>query len=84
MQLALNYEIIDLRLVVQDVKDILGQERGSANSRPPASLMNALERMKTTLLGLQILIAYELTTLMGDGDFMGLDRSMWIRSKRQI
>ena len=79
--LALNNEVIDLQIVVEDVDDLLRQHKQIALGHT-RSLYQALERSKETLLRLESLISYELTTTKGREP--RLDRSVWVRKEHDI
>ena len=78
--LALNNEISDLHLVLDDVNDLL---LASTSFVPPESLDSALERVKTTLLQLEQFVAYELTTYDSDGSAR-VDKSTLFRKEQRL
>ena len=80
--LALNNEVVDLQIVVQDVDDLLRQHSEITETAPISSVYRALERSKETPLALDSLIAYELTTAIGTG--LRLDRSLWLRKETEV
>ena len=87
--LELNNEVTDLQYVVQDVNDLLrhqaqtaGEDRGPLSSH--ASLTSALEHVKETLLALESLVAYELTTVDSRNGRTKLDRIRWLRVEPQV
>ena len=59
--LALNQEILDLQLVIDDIEDVLRY----LSIPPPRTLENALQRVKSTVLQLDKFVAYELTAYVG-------------------
>ena len=78
--LALNNEVSDLHLVVDDANDLL---LTSTSSTPPKSLGNALDHVKSTLLQLEKLVAYELTTFDCAGS-PRVDKSTFFRQERRL
>lgn len=87
--LALNNEVSDLRYVVHDLNDLLQQQDQVAyeNRRPlpgHASLSSALEHVKETLLALESLIAYELTTVDSTNGHTKIDWSSWLRAEPKV
>ena len=80
--LALKNEVVDLQIVVQDVDDLLRQHSGITETAPIRSVCRALEQSKETLLVLDSLTAYELTTAIGTG--LRLDRSVWLRKETEV
>ena len=81
---ALNNEVVDLQIVVQDVSDLLHQHSQISQDAPIKSVCFALDKSKRTLLELESLIAYELTTTTGKDDELRLDRSAWVRLEPKI
>jgi hypothetical protein len=79
--LALNNEVVDLQIVIEDVDDLLRQHEEIALG-PTRSLCQALERSKETLSRLESLIFYELT--MTKGGELRLDRSVWLRKEHDV
>ncbi|KAG8531898.1 uncharacterized protein KY384_003534 [Bacidia gigantensis] len=81
--LALNNEISDLQLVVSDVHDILRtvEEHQIA---PLKSTVNALERVKSTLLGLEKFVVYGLTTVSKDDSFQKVDKIAWAQLEHRF
>lgn len=78
--LALNNEISDLHLVIDDVNDLL---LASTFTIPPKSLGSALERVKSTLLQLEKFVAYELTTFDSAGSAR-VDKSTFFRKEHRL
>ena len=81
---ALNNEVVDLQIVVQDVSDLLHQHSQISQDAPIKSVCFALDKSKRTLLELESLIAYELTTTTGKDNALRLDRSAWFRLEPEI
>ena len=77
--LALNNEVVDLRNAVQVVSNLFDQHSEITQAAPVSSICFALEKAKRTLLKLESLIAYELTTTTGKDNRLRLDRSAWFR-----
>lgn len=87
--LALNNEISDLRFVIHDLNDLLWQHDQVAHeNRGPlpghASLSSALKHVKETLLALESLIAYELTTVDSTNGHIKMDWSSWLRAEPKV
>ena len=78
--LALNNEISDLHLVIDDVNDLL---LASTFNIPPKSLGSALERVKSTLLQLEKFVAHELTTFDSAGSAR-IDKSTFFRKEHRL
>lgn len=81
---ALNNEVVDLQIVVQDVSDLLHQHSQISQDAPIKSVCFALDKSKRTLLELESLIAYELTTTTGKDNELRLDRSAWFRLEPKV
>ena len=81
---ALNNEVVDLQVVVQDVSDLLHRHSEISQAAPIKSVCIALDKSKRTLLDLESLIAYELTTTTGKDNELRLDRSAWFRLEPKV
>ena len=81
---ALNNEVVDLQIVVQDVSNLLHQYSEIRQAAPISSICFALDKSKRTLLNLESLIAYELTTTTGKDNELRLDRSAWLRLEPEV
>ena len=81
---ALNKEVVDLEIVVQDVSNLLHQHSQVTRAAPISSVCFALDKSKRTLLNLESLIAYELTTTKGKDNELRLDRSAWSRLEPKV
>ena len=81
---ALNNEVVDLQIVVQDVSNLLHQHSEIPQAAPIKSVCFALDKSKRTLLDLECLIAYELTTTTGKDNELRLDRSAWFRLEPKV
>ena len=82
--LALNNEVVDLRNAVQVVSNLFDQHSEITQAAPVSSICFALEKAKRTLLKLESLIAYELTTTTGKDNQLRLDRSAWFRLEPKV
>ena len=82
--LALNNEVVDLQIVVKDVSNLLEQHSEITKAAPISSICFALDKSKQTLLNLESLIAYELTTTTGKDNELRLDRSAWFRLEPKV
>ena len=87
--LQLNNEVTDLQFVVQNVDDLLRHQAESTqeDSRPMqshTSLAWALVHAKQTLLALESLIAYELTTVDSRNGQAKIDRISWLRAESKV
>ena len=81
---ALNNEVIDLQIVVQDVSNLLHQHSEITQAAPISSICFALDKSKRTLLNLESLISYELTTTTGKDNELRLDRSAYFRLESKV
>lgn len=81
--IALNNEVTDLHIVVKDVNDILRLHSQTSETDALPSVTSALKRTTATLLRLETLIAYELTTPSGDNESR-LDRSVWLQAESRV
>ena len=87
--LQLNNEVTDLQYVVQDVHNLLQQqtqidgENGGLLSTNP-SLASALGHAKETLLALESLIAYQLTTIDSRDGTTKIDSISWLRLEPKV
>ncbi len=87
--LQLNNEVTDLQYVVRDVDDLLRQQaqavREDGEQLPRyASLTSALEHTKQTLLALESLIAYELTSYNSRGGRRRIDWMSGLRAESKV
>ena len=84
--LALNNEVADLHCLVENVDDVLRQHREIIGQDPIACLCRALDRVKQTLLKLENVLAYQLTSIKcKDGESHPvLDRSSWLRLESSV
>ena len=87
--LQLNNEVTDLQYVVQDIDDLLRQRyQSTGEDRCPlsshASLASALEHAKATLLALESLIVYELTTVDSLDGRTKIDWVTWLRVESKV
>ena len=84
--LALNNEVADLHCLVENVDDVLRQHREIIGLEPIACLCRALNRAKRTLLKLENMLAYKLTSIKcKDGEAQPvLDRSSWLRLESSV
>ena len=87
--LQLNNEVVDLQYVIQDVHELLQQQAQSAVEDPGlspshTSLSWALERAKRTLLALESLIAYELTTVDSRNGETKIDWDSWLQAESKV
>lgn len=76
--LAVNNEITDLREVVQMFDDLLQRQYSTSDAAPYSQVGVSLDRLKRTLLKLEHLFSYELTTVNGDDLHLRLDKSAWL------
>ena len=76
--LAVNNEITDLRAVVQIFDDLLQRQYNTRDAAPYSQLSGSLEKLKQTLLGLEQLVSYDLTVIVGDDRHPRLDKSVWL------
>ena len=81
---ALNNEVVDLQIVVQDVSNLLHQHSEISQAAPLKSVCFALDKAKRTLLHLESLIAYEFTKTTGKDNELRLDRSAWFRLEPKV
>ena len=81
---ALNNEVVDLQIVVQDVNNLLHQHSEISQAAPIKSICFALDKSERTLSDLESLIAYDLTTTTGKDNELRLDRSAWFRLEPKV
>ena len=81
--LQLNNEVTDLQYIVQDINDLL-QQQAQKHLPSYASLISALKFSKQTLLALESLIAYELTTVDSRDGQTRIDWISWLRVEPKI
>ena len=84
--LALNNEVADLQGLVENIDDVLRQHREITGLEPIISLCRALDRAKRTLLKLENVLAYQLTSIKcKDGELHPvLNRSSWLRLESNV
>ena len=84
--LALNNEVADLHCLVENVDDVLHQHREIIGLEPIVCLCRALDRAKQTMLKLENVLAYQLTSIKcKDGElYPVLDRSSWLRLESSV
>lgn len=87
--LQLNNEVTDLQYVVRDVDALLRQHDHTVQEGRQAllgygSLIRALEHTKKTLLALESLIAYELTTMDSRNGRTKVDWISWLRLEPKV
>ena len=78
--LALNTEVSDLHLLISEVDDHLRV----SDITIPESLTRDLGRIRDLLLGLEIFIAYELTTATQASSSLRIDKSAFWRAGKRI
>lgn len=79
--LALCNEVIDLQCVVQNVVDLL--QRWQDEHALPSSIEGALNQAKATVLDLEKIIFYDMTTITTRGGYR-VDRSSWLRAETKV
>jgi len=79
--LALCNEVTDLQCVVHDVDDLLQQRR--EDHALPSCITGALDQAKATVLDLEKIIFYDLTTITTCGGHR-VDRSSWLRAENKV
>ncbi|KAK0510246.1 hypothetical protein JMJ35_007640 [Cladonia borealis] len=84
--LALNNEVADLHALLGNIDDVLRHHREIIGLEPIVSLCRALDRAKRTLLELENVLAYKLTSIRcKDGEsHQVLDRSSWLRLESRV
>ena len=82
--LALNNEVTEVHLIVEDVQNVLMQQKDVVDTVPPPSVLRALENAQASSLRLERLIAYDLTTIDGDNGGVRLDKSAWLHAEKQV
>ena len=84
--LALNNEVADLHVLLGNIDDVLRHHREIIGLEPIVSLCRALDRAKRTLLELENVLAYKLTSIRcKDGEsHQVLDRSSWLRLESRV
>jgi len=79
--LALCNEVSDLQCVVHNVDDLLQQLQ--QEHALPSSIKGALNQAKATVLDLEKIIFYDLTTITTRGGYR-VDRSSWLRAETKV
>ena len=84
--LALNNEVADLHSLVENIDDVLRQHRDNTGLEPIVCLCRALDRAKRTLLKLENVLAYKLTSIKSKDreSHPVLDRSSWLRLESSV
>lgn len=82
--LALNNEVNDLTIVVQDIRDLLDRSVESSQVQASQSICKYFEDAKATLLELEALIVYSLTKIDTKTDQRKPDLPGWMQAKRKI
>ena len=87
--LQLNNEVTDLQFVVQGVRDVLQQSTqtdrdGEGFQLTRASLVSALGHVKETLLDLESIIAYRLTTIDSRNGRTDINRISWLQVEPEV
>jgi hypothetical protein len=82
--LALSNEVADIQVVLEDVDNLLREHLEITGTEPVTSIDRVLKKVKSTLLKLQSLLAYKLTTVKGRGNELRLDRSVWLRLEGEV
>ena len=79
---ALNNEIEDLRLVVEEVSDIVGSADDAGHAPRSLALQRAIQTVKDALLDLQRFLAYDVTTFTAAQ--ARLDKSVYLRTTEKL
>ena len=84
--LALNNEVADLHALLGNIDNVLRHHREIIGLDPIVSLCRALDRAKRTLLELENVLAYKLTSIRcKDGEsHQVFDRSSWLRLESRV
>ncbi|KAL9598733.1 MAG: hypothetical protein Q9219_004291, partial [cf. Caloplaca sp. 3 TL-2023] len=82
--LALNNEVSDLQCVIEDLSNLEYQYKEILHEAFPSSLHQSIEKTKKVLLGLEALLAYDLTVFDQHTGQLRLDRSAWLRAQKNI
>ena len=81
---ALEEEISDLRLLANDVGELLSWAVQEHIDHIPRSLVSSLDRARSTLLHLECFVSYELTTATANGNNRRVDKSVYVRAERRL
>ena len=82
--LALNNEVADIQCVVQELNDLARQHQDAFGRPMSSSVYRALESVKETVLALEKLIAYELTTIDSRDGQVKVRQTTWMGSQRKV
>ena len=80
----LEEELEELQCMVNDVQSLLLARTEPEYCELPSTLPLALKRLKGTLLALEKLIAYDLTTVKRNENSLRIDRSEWLLAENKI
>ena len=81
---ALNGEMSDLFLIVEQLNGLCRQCNENSNMPQEANLHHLLARMKEKLLELEMLVAFRLTKPGSTASEIQIDRSRWLRLKGNV
>lgn len=81
---AHNDEVLELRLIANDVDGLLHTAIQDYRSLSLTSLKFSLDGVKSTILQLESFISYELTTIAADGVNVRVDKSVFIRAESRL
>ena len=82
--LALNNELVDLQILVQDVRGVLLQQFDIPEQVPDEGLVRSLAKVRVVLSEFENLLAYGLSRVSRDGSQLELDKSNWLRHKSRL
>lgn len=80
---ALNNEIEDLRLILQEIDTLLRRDIDSSGPSLHQSLSSALQRAKDKLLELEVILEYQVMTVDDHGN-AAVNRFGWARQQTTI
>ena len=81
---SLTDNVNEIRILVQDIENLLLQLPERATETLPVALTTALSQAKATILKVEQLIAYDLTIITEADGSLRVDKSRWLRSQHQV
>ena len=80
--LALNNEVTDVQIAVQDVDDLLRRYTDLSKTQIPIIVIRSLQQTKKTVLLVECFIAYDLTTI--EAGRQRVDKSEWFQATSKV
>ena len=80
----LRSEVLDLQVLVKGVSDVARAHESITDTPLHPSACRALEKIKSTILALEKLIIYDLTTNVNSNGQTEITRLAWLRSQHKV